>query len=359
MLRIFVADDELLVIEGIRILLDSVNVECEIIGTANNGTEAWKNLCNGEMKIDFLLTDIRMPGMSGLELIENCREIYPEMMTAVISGYREFVYAQQAIGLGVIGYIDKPITRQKLEAVLALAQEKQHRLDLTKQDKTYLLHQCDEMIHFLTEGACENALKCYHEVKEQLHRETFSLESYKTQMYMIVSYAAGAYYDHEDGAVSDSGADQHYPSYRNLRMLQSRDEVDDYADCIVNDIIRKLQMRQRGVVHGTIKEILKYIEENYDKDISLYQIADEAGMNSAYLSALFKGETGISYVRYLTELRVNKAKEFLTEGYLVSEVSDMVGYHNYRYFCDVFKKSTGMTPNEYKGTIRKREGQGL
>ena len=120
MLRIFVADDELLVIEGIRILIDAVNVECEIIGTANNGTEAWSRLCGGDMEIDLLLTDIRMPGMSGLELLENCKELYPEMMTAVISGYRKFVYAQQAIGLGVIGYIDKPITRQKLETVLTL-----------------------------------------------------------------------------------------------------------------------------------------------------------------------------------------------------------------------------------------------
>lgn len=357
MLKIFVADDEPLVIEGIRILTDTVNVECEIIGTAHNGTEAWARLRDGKPEIDLLLTDIRMPGLSGLELIKNCGEIYPEIMTAVISGYREFVYAQQAIGLGVIGYIDKPITRQKLETVLALAQEKQHRRDLTKQDKLYLLNQCDEMIHYLTEGECEKALECYHAVKEQLHRESFALESYKSQMYMIVSYAAGAYYDYANESVSDNGGAHHYPSYRNLHMLQSKEEVDDYADYIVNDIIRKLRMKQRGVVHGTIKEILRYMEENYHKDISLYQIAEEAGMNAACLSALFKGETGISYVRYLTELRVGKAKEFLTEGYLVSEVSDMVGYHNYRYFCDVFKKSTRMTPNEYKGTVRKKEGQ--
>lgn len=351
MLKIFVADDEPLVIEGISILMDTVNVECEIIGTANNGTDAWEKLRSENTEADFLITDIRMPGMSGLALIENCKAVHPEMMTAVISGYREFVYAQKAIGLGVIGYIDKPITKQKLEAVLALAQEKHYRKKLAKQDKLYLLSQCDEMIRFLNEGEWEKALCCYQSVKEQLHKEDLSVENYKSQMYMIVSYAAGAYYDN----AGENASDKHYPSYRNLRMLQAKEEVDDYADYIVNDILGKLRMKNRGVVHGTIKEILKYIEENYNQDISLYQIADEAGMNAAYLSALFKGETGISYIRYLTDLRMNKAKEYLTEGYLVSEVSDMVGYHNSRYFCDVFKKSTGVTPHEYKGTVRKRE----
>lgn len=170
---------------------------------------------------------------------------------------------------------------------------------------------------------------------------------------MIVSYAAGAYYD----SAAENVADRHYPSYKNLRMLKDRNEVDDYADYIIHNIVEKLRLKKSGAVHGTIREILMYIEENYDRDISLYQMADEAGMNAAYLSALFKGETGISYVKYLTELRVSKAKEFLAEGYRVTEVSEMVGYHNYRYFCDVFKKSTGITPNEYKGTVRKRDGQ--
>lgn len=353
MLKIFVVDDEMLVLEGICILINTVNVECEIVGTANNGREAWEKLCEKTLEVDLLITDIRMPGLSGLELIEKCKDLYPEMMTAVISGYREFIYAQRAIGLGVIGYLDKPVSEQKLETVVSRAQENLYRENMAKQDKIYLLNQCDEMVRFLNEGDCERTLESYTAIKELMHKEDFSLESYKSQMFMIVSYAAGAYYD----SAAENVADRHYPSYKNLRMLKDRNEVDDYADYIIHNIVEKLRLKKSGAVHGTIREILMYIEENYDRDISLYQIADEAGMNAAYLSALFKGETGISYVKYLTELRVSKAKEFLAEGYRVTEVSEMVGYHNYRYFCDVFKKSTGITPNEYKGTVRKRDGQ--
>ena len=56
----------------------------------------------------------------------------------------------------------------------------------------------------------------------------------------------------------------------------------------------------------------------------------------------------MSFVKYLTGLRIQKAKEFLLEGYKVVEVSEMVGYNNYRYFCDIFKKHEGVTPNEFK-----------
>ena len=60
-------------------------------------------------------------------------------------------------------------------------------------------------------------------------------------------------------------------------------------------------------------------------------------------------------MKYLTDLRIKKAKKLLQDGYKVNEVSEMVGYNNYRYFCDIFKKHEGMTPNEYKVNVWKAE----
>ena len=68
----------------------------------------------------------------------------------------------------------------------------------------------------------------------------------------------------------------------------------------------------------------------------------------AYLSVLFKNEVGTSYVKYLTNMRITQAKKLLKDGHKVNEVSEMVGYSNYRYFSDIFKKHVGLTPNEYK-----------
>ena len=108
---------------------------------------------------------------------------------------------------------------------------------------------------------------------------------------------------------------------------------------------------QTGSKHRVILELLTYLDEHYDQDIGLSELADRAGMSTAYLSVLFKTEVGTSYVKYLTDLRIKKAKKLLQDGYKVNEVSEMVGYNNYRYFCDIFKKHEGMTPNEYKGNV--------
>ena len=124
---------------------------------------------------------------------------------------------------------------------------------------------------------------------------------------------------------------------------------------VLSDISKHLTADQTGSKHRVILELLTYLDEHYDQDIGLSELADRAGMSTAYLSVLFKTEVGTSYVKYLTDLRIKKAKKLLQDGYKVNEVSEMVGYNNYRYFCDIFKKHEGMTPNEYKGNVWKAE----
>ncbi len=347
MLKIVAVDDEFLVIEGIKLLVGEINVECEIVGYANNGLAAWEMIQDN--KPDVVITDIKMPGMNGLELIKKCREEYPKMLAIVISGYQEFAYAQKAIGLGVVSYVDKPITLEKLEGALRLAEDIYYKNIHKKTGNPYLTHKFDELVRAQCAGKYEEMEVVYNSIKKQMHRGHMDIEDYKRYMYNLVMLVVGVYYDNARTNV----VEKHFPSYRNLFILQSQDEVDEYADYIILNIINKLNLENQGVVHGSIKDLVQYIQEHYHEDISLNKLAELVKMSPIYLSSLFKEELGISYVKYLTDLRLQKAKKFLAEGYLVIETSEMVGYHNYRYFCDLFKRHTGMTPNEYKGTIRK------
>lgn len=100
-----------------------------------------------------------------------------------------------------------------------------------------------------------------------------------------------------------------------------------------------------------VREVKNYVEHHYAQGISLDEAAENVHMSKTYLSMLFKKEEGITYIKYLTKIRMEKAMEFLQKGYKAKEVCEMVGYHDYKYFSTQFKKSTGMTLDNYKKSL--------
>ena len=117
MLKVVIADDEARILSLIRLLPDWDALGIEVAGTAGNGLEALA-LIERE-RPDILITDIRMPGCQGLELIERARRIVPDIEIIIISGYAHFEYAQTAIKLGVGDYLLKPIKKDELTATLS------------------------------------------------------------------------------------------------------------------------------------------------------------------------------------------------------------------------------------------------
>ncbi len=113
-------------------------------------------------------------------------------------------------------------------------------------------------------------------------------------------------------------------------------------------IIAMLENNTDSKYSGKIRYIKAFIEQNYSRDISLNDVADDLGMNAIYLSQLFKKETGSTFSAYLTRVRMNHAIRLLRTGeYKIYEVSDMVGYQTVQYFSIVFKKETGKNPKDY------------
>lgn len=97
------------------------------------------------------------------------------------------------------------------------------------------------------------------------------------------------------------------------------------------------------------KEIEVYVEEHLDEDITLNEIAEQFYYNPAYLSRLFKEQKGENFTTFITEKRMEYAKELLlNKGMKIKEISAMVGYKSYKYFVTVFNRTVGMTPKEYR-----------
>ena len=116
MIRVLVADDEEKVCQLICKLIHWEELEMKLVGTASNGIGSLQ-MIEAEHP-DLVLTDIRMPGYDGMELLKRARIQNPDMEFIIISGYSHFEYAQTAIRYGVSDYILKPVNEEALNATL-------------------------------------------------------------------------------------------------------------------------------------------------------------------------------------------------------------------------------------------------
>jgi len=131
MRKLFIADDEASIRDGIKLLVDWEELGYKVCGEAGNGNDAIIKIL--ETKPDVALLDIKMPGLSGLEVIEQARNANLNCQFIILSGYSDFKFAQVAMRLGVYRYLTKPIDEDELTALI---QEINGLLDKENSNKT-------------------------------------------------------------------------------------------------------------------------------------------------------------------------------------------------------------------------------
>lgn len=118
MYRILIADDEPIILAGIRHILDWKSVDAELVGSARNGAEAYAMIESEHP--DIVITDIKMPVMDGLGLVEKCSAAFPDIVFIILTSLAEFSFAREAIGYGVSDYLlktelDEDVLKSALE----------------------------------------------------------------------------------------------------------------------------------------------------------------------------------------------------------------------------------------------------
>ena len=116
MVNVYIADDEVWIILGLKKLLQKLDIDAYVVGTANNGLMAKEEI--ERFKPDVVFADIRMPGLSGLELLQEIPKVSPDSKVVMISGYAEFSYAQEAVQHHAYDYLLKPIKEEDLSRVM-------------------------------------------------------------------------------------------------------------------------------------------------------------------------------------------------------------------------------------------------
>jgi two-component system response regulator YesN len=490
LLKAVVCDDEYIVLQGLRMMIDWNRYGIELAGTASDGVEALRLF--REAKPDIVLTDIRMPGMDGLQVIEKILTEAPETVCIVFSGFNEVKYLKKAIKLGVMDYLEKPVTLPMIEEVLARTIKKineQKRVEKqrsewegTKMERlekatlnlllfgeevlekwqqefgpnaihvkavtvlalsdecTFTLSKHDYDLVYIRNGY-ERLIVVFHYIQypeELIERlitwsERMTIGSGRT--YQHVSEVPKSYQDaahalryglfteekgwirfedigentslphhlseHEKAIIfnirtgdegglqaqlalfiqelesqrlnpevlesevlkliylalevaKETGADIHqikeggYFPQQEIRYIKTKEQLFDWLYAQI-DLVMKwiIKVRQTEKL-GAVERACTYMENRFEQDITLQEVAEHVGMNSTYFSLLFKEKMGKSYIKYLTHIRMKKAKELLMTGGKVADVSGKVGYHSYRHFSELFKKHTGVNPGQYK-----------
>ncbi|MDD3334929.1 MAG: response regulator [Eubacteriales bacterium] len=143
---VLIVDDERMIINSLVFGFDWKGSGFEVVATATNGREALALISSA--KPEVVLTDVKMPGLTGIELMEQCRELEAPPLFVIISGHAEFRYAQDAIRLGAAGYCLKPVENEELAEIL---QQIKGRLEDDEARRNRA------MGHFLTAPSPENA----------------------------------------------------------------------------------------------------------------------------------------------------------------------------------------------------------
>ncbi|WP_134698596.1 response regulator [Ammoniphilus sp. YIM 78166] len=121
MYKVLVVDDEVWMCEGLRKIIGKLNLEFSVTDTAHDGRQALSKLANDDF--DLVITDIRMPTMDGLALMKQMRELHYTQPVVIISAHNEFEYARDALRMGAVDYLVKPVKNEELFLVLTNLQE--------------------------------------------------------------------------------------------------------------------------------------------------------------------------------------------------------------------------------------------
>lgn len=137
----------------------------------------------------------------------------------------------------------------------------------------------------------------------------------------------------------------------NAGMMKSSDATMAYITRIIGKAIDLRDGVSRNKYGDVVETAREFIEQNYmDEELSLNMLASHVNVSPNHLSMVFSQKTGKTFIKYLTDLRMNKAKELLKcTSKRSSEIAMEIGYRDSHYFSYLFKKTQGMTPTKYRG----------
>ena len=132
-------------------------------------------------------------------------------------------------------------------------------------------------------------------------------------------------------------------------VCAKEEEIRRYYIRIFQTICERLKDKEDRKYSRLVQDMIRYIRLNFQNELSLEGMGEEFSMNGVYLAQIFKKETGTTFLKYLTGYRIEEAKRLLDKGEMsISQVAEKCGYKNSQYFSQIFAKTVGVKPQEYR-----------
>lgn len=407
-MNILVVDDDNIIRKGLKKLIERLSEGYEVIADFKNGRDALEYIRDNQAEVDLVVTDIKMPKMTGIELIEKVNEECEKVpLFIVLSGYDEFSYVRDSMKLGACNYLLKPIKTEELEKVL---QEVENRIDEKKNKESIIKISLD----ILKKDFFKKILFSKRDMEinsDSILLDNIQLdENYVYKLIVVKKFDKNSVivnyvkmitekYKCIEHMVFNLKNSVYILFYFNKKLVDSIDEITDFisdntdmflsegiSPCILETTEEVWELRKQAEIIKNINdniysnnkiqkyylgnsekltEILReanntsnntairlakeYIVNNFNKNITLKDVADEVFLSQNYLSELFKKETGEGFYDFISKYRIRKAKEILiTTNLKIYEVAQKVGYNDSITFGRAFKKITGVTPNSFR-----------
>lgn len=325
-----------------------------------------------ERRIDAAFVDIRMPDINGIELLARAQALALSTCFVIVSGYSDFSYAQAAIRHNVMDYCLKPIQPEEVPGILEKLRSRVIETR-TAEDPAYAAR-------LLSDAAfCQERLS-HMEAADAADGEMALLDIASPELLGLLAQA-DALSPQELLLFSEGNALlvwTHPPEPGQMDAFLSRNE--DRAHFIIdtapptatgfqNALKRVRAERQNRLCEGNgilrfspisagmadcFTQLLAYVDAHYNQELTLQSLACQFSVNYTYLSQQFKRSMKKSFSEYLTSVRLQAACNLLLDTQMrVVAIAEQVGYNDYHYFNNVFKRQFSVTPLQYRQSFEK------
>lgn len=344
--KAIMVDDEIWALRGLRGIIDWESYGFEIAGTYTDPLQALEDI--PLVKPDLMFTDIRMPDIDGMTLIEKVKEIHSDMDFVIVSAYKDFEIAKKALKHDVTDYLIKPLDKEEVRSTAlrlysGLISKKKDTFDILKYDlsnaDTVML---PEISSFLCKIGIKEGLRIL--ISDYTLDDTHeALLDNPVQIYIKdcpFSYLI------KDSSVkpcvflSDECLERIGVSLRFSSLAELLEAV-AYAKCSYGGRFQFSDNAQTNAIQ-------RYLYENLDKKLSMDDVANAFFLSKSYIFELFRNNSPIPAMNFLKHVRLVKAADLLSsKKNSVSEVAALVGFDDTGYFIKAFKSKYNLTPEQF------------